>query len=103
MEMVMNMASQRPLVIFSRSSCSMCDTITILFRNFGADPAIHQLDQMPRGREIEQALLTLGYNAVPVVFIGGTLVGGANEVTSLHLERSLVPKLREAGAIWLDV
>ncbi|XP_059648792.1 monothiol glutaredoxin-S2-like [Cornus florida] len=100
MERVKRMVSERPLVIFTRSSCPMSHTLITLFRNFGADPAIHELDQMPRGREIELALSNFGYNTVPVVFIGGELAGGANEITSLHLDGTLVPWLKRAGVIW---
>ncbi|XP_028751578.1 monothiol glutaredoxin-S2-like [Neltuma alba] len=88
MESVRNMASERPVVIFSKSSCCMCHTIKTLFSDFGVNPMVHELDEMPAGREVEQALLRLGCSpAVPAVFIDGELVGGANEVMSLHLNR----------------
>lgn len=80
----------------------MCHTVKTLFVEFGANPAVHELDEVSRGREIEQILLSLGCNpAVPAVFIGGKLVGGANEVMSLHLNRSLIPMLQKAGALWV--
>ncbi|XP_018825964.1 monothiol glutaredoxin-S2 [Juglans microcarpa x Juglans regia] len=103
MERVSNMTSERPVVIFSRSSCCMCHTIKTLFiTEFGVNAAVHEVDEIPRGREIEQALLRLGCNpSVPAVFIGGELVGGTNEVMSLHLRRSLKPMLQRAGAIWV--
>ncbi|XWS39061.1 hypothetical protein CRYUN_Cryun18bG0017700 [Craigia yunnanensis] len=102
MERVTKLASEKPIVIFSKSYCCMCHTIKTLFIEFGANPAVHELDEIPRGREIEQALLRLGCNpSVPAVFIGGELVGGANEVMSLHLRQSLIPKLRQVGALWV--
>ncbi|XVF28371.1 hypothetical protein REPUB_Repub15cG0023800 [Reevesia pubescens] len=102
MERVTKLASEKPVVIFSKSSCCMCHTIKTLFYDFGASPAVHELDEIPSGREIEQALLRLGCNpSVPAVFIGGELVGGANEVMSLHLNRSLIPTLRRVGALWV--
>ncbi|KAM7280534.1 hypothetical protein ACFE04_007668 [Oxalis oulophora] len=100
----MKLAQERPVVIFSKSSCCMCHTIKTLLCEFGVNPMVHELDdQMPRGaREIEQALARLGCSPiVPAVFIGGQLVGGANEVMSLHLNRSLIPMLRHAGALWV--
>lgn len=70
--------------------------------DFGVHPTVYELDEIPRGREIEQALLRLGCNpTVPAVFIGGELVGGANEVMNLHLNRSLRPMLKRAGALWV--
>ncbi|KAH1217731.1 Monothiol glutaredoxin-S10 [Glycine max] len=103
MDRVTQMASERPVVIFSRSSCCMCHTIKTLFSDFGVHPNVHELDEIPRGNDIEQALSRLGCSpSVPVVFIGGELVGGANEVMSLHLNRSLIPMLRRAGALWME-
>ncbi|ONI28400.1 hypothetical protein PRUPE_1G140400 [Prunus persica] len=102
MEVVTKMASERPVVIFSKSSCCMCHSIKTLFSDFGVNPAVYELDEMQRGKEIEQALSRLGCNpTVPAVFIGGEFVGGANEVMNLHLQRSLIPMLKRAGALWV--
>ncbi|GFZ21835.1 thioredoxin superfamily protein [Actinidia rufa] len=102
MERVAKMVSERPVVIFSKSTCCMCHTIKTLIVDFGANPTVHELDEIPRGREIEHALLSRGLNpALPAVFISGELVGGANEVMSLHLRRSLIPMLKNAGALWV--
>ncbi|KAI3971756.1 hypothetical protein MKX01_004125 [Papaver californicum] len=104
MDRVMKLASQKAVVIFSKSSCSMCYAIKRLFYNLGASPAIHELDEDPRGREMERALLGLGFSpTVPAVFIGGQLLrlDSTSTVMSLHLNGSLVPMLKEAGAIWL--
>ncbi|GMY27667.1 monothiol glutaredoxin-S2 [Fagus crenata] len=102
MERVTNLVSERPVVIFSKSSCCMCHSIKTLLNDFGVNPAVYELDEIQRGRDIEQALARLGCSpSVPAVFIGGELVGGANEVMSLHLKRSLIPMLRRAGAIWV--
>ena len=102
MDRVTAMASERPVVIFSKSSCFMCHSIKTLFTEFGVNPTVHELDQIPGGREIEQALQRRGRNPpVPAVFIGGQLVGGTSEVMSLHLNRSLIPMLRAAGALWV--
>ncbi|QHO50900.1 monothiol glutaredoxin-S2 [Arachis hypogaea] len=102
MDRVTKLVSERPVVIFSRSTCCMCHTIKTLFCDFGVNPAVHELDEIQRGRDIEQALSRFGCNpSVPAVFIGGELVGGTNEVMSLHLNRSLIPMLKKAGALWV--
>ncbi|KAK7387871.1 hypothetical protein VNO78_22668 [Psophocarpus tetragonolobus] len=104
MERVTKMVSERPVVIFSKSSCCMSHTIKTLFCDFGVNPSVHELDEIPRGRDIEQALSRLGCSpSVPAVFIGGELIGGANEVMSLHLNRSLIPMLKKAGALWVSL
>ncbi|KAB1214039.1 Monothiol glutaredoxin-S4 [Morella rubra] len=102
MERVTKMVSERPVVIFSKSSCCICHSIKTLFNDFGVNPAVYELDEIPRGKDIEQALARLGCSpSVPAVFIGGELVGGTNEVMSLHLSRSLKPMLKRVGALWV--
>ncbi|EPS64181.1 glutaredoxin [Genlisea aurea] len=102
MEGVKKLASEKPVVIFSKTSCCMSHTIKSLFYDFGVDPKIYEIDEIPRGREIEQALLTLGCDpSVPAVFIGGEFAGGANEIMSLHIKRDLKPMLKKAGALWV--
>ncbi|KAF8387899.1 hypothetical protein HHK36_026561 [Tetracentron sinense] len=102
MDSVTILGSQKAVVIFSKSSCCMCHTVKSLFYNLGVSPAIYELDEEPRGREMERALQSLGCDpSVPAVFIGGRLVNSTKTVMSLHLCGSIVPMLREAGAIWL--
>ncbi|KAF5797883.1 putative thioredoxin-disulfide reductase [Helianthus annuus] len=101
MDRVNIMVSERPVVIFSKSSCILSYSNKSLFTNFGVNPTIYELDEIVRGGEIEQALSVRGHSKVPIVFIGGELVGGANEIMSLHLKRNLKPMLISAGALWV--
>ncbi|KAG5567682.1 hypothetical protein RHGRI_003027 [Rhododendron griersonianum] len=83
---VMDLVGQRPLVIFSKSNCCICYSITQLFYGFGANPAIYELDQLQNGKQLERELVALGRQpSVPAVFIGGKLVGGSNEIMSLQV------------------
>ncbi|KAF5731475.1 Thioredoxin superfamily protein [Tripterygium wilfordii] len=95
------MVGSSPLVIFSRSNCCMSHTVVTLISNFGANPTVYELDQIQNGQQIERALQQLGYRNVPVVFIGQQLIGGEQQVMSLHLRKELVPLLKRAGALWL--
>ncbi|KAI8561582.1 monothiol glutaredoxin-S10 [Rhododendron vialii] len=102
MDRVGKLASQKAVVIFSKSSCCMCHAIKRLFYEQGVSPMVHELDEDSRGREMEWALMRLGCNpAVPAVFIGGRFVGSANNVMTLQLNGSLKKMLKDAGAIWL--
>ncbi|KAL3626126.1 Monothiol glutaredoxin-S5 [Castilleja foliolosa] len=102
MEMVNKMVCEKPVVIFSETSCCISHTIKSLFYDFGVNPTIYELDEIPMRREIEQVLSRLGCNPTsPAVFIGGEFVGGANEIMSLHLKRTLKPMLQRAGALWV--
>lgn len=95
MEKVNRLASEKGVVIFTKSSCCLCYAVNILFHDLGVIPAIHEIDKDPEGKEMERALTRLGCTApVPAVFIGGKLVGSTNEIMSLHLSGSLIPLLR---------
>ncbi|KAK7332205.1 hypothetical protein VNO80_28953 [Phaseolus coccineus] len=102
MERITKLASQKAVVIFSKSSCGMSHAIKRLFYEQGVGPAIYELDEDTRGKEMEWALMRLGCNpSVPAVFVGGKFVGSANTVMTLHLNGSLKKMLRDAGALWL--
>lgn len=103
MDKVMNLASQRAVVIFSSSSCYMCYSVKSLFHDLGVNAAVHELDEEPRGAEMEKALAKLlgRKPSVPAVFIGGRLIGSTDRIMALHLGGNLVPLLRDAGALWL--
>lgn len=103
LEKVVRLASESAVVIFSISSCCMCHAVKRLFCGMGVSPAVYELDQDPRGKEMERALMRLLGNstAVPVVFIGGKLIGAMDRVMASHISGTLVPLLKEAGALWL--
>ncbi|KAE8671321.1 Monothiol glutaredoxin-S9 [Hibiscus syriacus] len=95
MDKVARLASEKGVVLFSKSSCCMCYAVKILFQELGVTPMIHELDQDPEGWEMEKALMRLGCNGpVPAIFIGGKLVGSTNEIMSLHLSGGLMPMLK---------
>lgn len=101
MDIIRDLSSKNAAVIFMKSSCCMCHSIKALFYSLGASPAIHELDQEPRGAEMEWALKRLGCSpTVPAVFIGGEFVGSAKDVISLHVDGSLKQRLISAKAIW---
>jgi len=76
--------------------------MTSLMRSFGANPTVHELDEMANGQQIESALLQMGCQpSVPAVFIGQRFIGGSKKIMSLHLRNELIPLLKNAGAIWI--
>ncbi|XP_043708521.1 monothiol glutaredoxin-S2-like [Telopea speciosissima] len=102
MERLSMLSKQKPVVIFSKSSCCMSHTLKTLICNYGASPLVHELDEDPNGRELERSLMRLGCNpVVPVVFIGVQLVGGANEVMERQMNGTLKSTLIRPNAIWV--
>lgn len=101
LERVARLASESAVVIFSLSGCCMCHAVKRLFCGMGVNPTVYELDMDPRGKEIERALSRLLGSSVPVVFIGGKLIGAMDRVMASHINGTLVPLLKEAGALWL--
>ncbi|KAI5565250.1 hypothetical protein POPTR_014G133700v4 [Populus trichocarpa] len=102
MDVVNVLIQDKPVVIFSKSSCCMSHSVETLIRGFGANPTVYDLDRIPNGQQIERALMQLGFRqSVPAVFIGQQLVGNERNVMSLHIQNQLVPLLIQAGAIWI--
>ncbi|XP_051116445.1 glutaredoxin-C1-like [Andrographis paniculata] len=100
---VLRAASSGAVVIFSKSTCCMCLAVKSLLSNMGVNPTVYEVDQDPRGKDLERALSRMlgGGAAVPLVFIGGKLIGAMDSVVAAHIGGTLVPLLREAGALWL--
>ncbi|XP_009613036.1 glutaredoxin-C1-like [Nicotiana tomentosiformis] len=100
LEEIQRMASRNAVVIFSNNTCCMCHAIKKLFCGMGVNPTVYELDENPSW---EQALMSLlgSSSSLPVVFIGGKLVGAMDSVMAAHINGTLVPLLKEAGALWL--
>ncbi|KAJ6674897.1 GLUTAREDOXIN [Salix viminalis] len=56
MDMVKRLVADRPVVIFSRSTCCMSHSIKTLISSFGANPTVFELDQIPNGKQIEKGI-----------------------------------------------
>nr|CAB3451935.1 unnamed protein product [Digitaria exilis]CAB3455690.1 unnamed protein product [Digitaria exilis] len=104
-ERVARMASGNAVVVFSSSGCCMCHVVKRLLLGLGVGPTVYELDHLsPGGRDIQAALSQLlppGHPPVPVVFVGGRLLGGVEKVMACHINGTLVPLLKQAGALWL--
>ncbi|XP_039001193.1 monothiol glutaredoxin-S6-like [Hibiscus syriacus] len=102
MDAIASMIADRPVVIFSRTTCCISHTIKTLIGGFGANLTVYELDEIANGQQVERALQQMGCNpSVPAVFIGQQFIGGANQVMSLQLRNQLAPLLIRAGAIWI--
>ncbi|GAB4829664.1 Monothiol glutaredoxin-S6 [Ancistrocladus abbreviatus] len=102
MEAVRRLVEDKPVVIFSKSSCCVSHSVKQLISSYGTKPIAYELDEIANGREIERVLQIMGCKpSVPAVFIGQKFVGGANDVISLQVQEKLAPMLVEAGAIWV--
>ncbi|XP_047310151.1 glutaredoxin-C3-like [Impatiens glandulifera] len=100
LDRIQSLASENAVVIFSLSTCCMCHAVKRLFTSMGVHPTVHHLDDHSiAGKQMEMALG--GPSAVPVVFVGGKLLGPMDHVMASHINGSLLPLLKAAGALWL--
>ncbi|CAH8326411.1 unnamed protein product [Eruca vesicaria subsp. sativa] len=102
MESIRDLVADKPVVVFSKSTCCMSHSIQTLISGFGAKMTVYEVDQLSNGKEIEKALVQMGCKpSVPAVFIGEQLIGGANQVMTLQVKNQLAALLKRAGAIWV--
>ncbi|CAM6044371.1 unnamed protein product [Sphagnum compactum] len=102
MEKVERLAAENAVVVFSQSGCCMCHVVKRLFCSLGVGPTVYELDEQSGGKKALLRLLGAGSQGpVPTVFVGGKLLGGLDRVMAAHINGTLVPQLKEAGALWL--
>ncbi|KAL3533575.1 hypothetical protein ACH5RR_007096 [Cinchona calisaya] len=104
-EKVRLLSSRNAVVIFTISGCCMCHVVKQLLFGLGVGPTIVELDVHDKaGREIHSLLFQLAASKaqpVPAVFVGGKFLGGIEAVMACHINGTLVPLLKDAGALWL--
>lgn len=102
MDIVAALTADKPVVIFSKSTCCIGHSVKALIGSFGANPIVIEVDKMANGQQIERALVQLGCRpSVPAVFIGQRLIGGADEVMRLNIQNKLAQLLLRAKAIFI--
>ncbi|CAA0842356.1 Glutaredoxin-C8 [Striga hermonthica] len=106
LEKVGLLVRRNAVVVFTVSGCCMCHVVKQLLLGLGVGPAVVELDRDPSGAEIHALLLRLAgggrrQQVVPAVFVGGKYVGGIETVMACHINGTLVPLLKDAGALWL--
>ncbi|RWW44350.1 hypothetical protein BHE74_00049897 [Ensete ventricosum] len=79
--------AENPVVVVGRRGCCMVDVARRLLLGLGVNPVVREIG--------EEAA------ALPVVFVGGRLLGGLDRLVTAHITGDLVPILKDAGALWL--
>ncbi|XP_057432715.1 glutaredoxin-C9-like [Lotus japonicus] len=103
-EMIHHLASSNAVVVFSMSDCCMSTVAKRLLFSLGVGPTVVELDERADGPSIRAVLYQLvgaHQPTLPAVFIGGKFVGGVETLMARHINGTLVPLLKEAGALWL--
>ncbi|KAJ8761954.1 hypothetical protein K2173_006556 [Erythroxylum novogranatense] len=103
-EIVRQLVSGNAVVVFSVSGCCMCTVAKRLLFSLGVGPTVVELDHHSTGPDIQALLFQLvsdGQQPVPAVFVGGKFLGGIETLMACHINGTLVPLLKDAGALWL--
>ncbi|KAH7441065.1 hypothetical protein KP509_03G023700 [Ceratopteris richardii] len=121
LERVEQIAKDNAVVVFGMSTCCMCHVAKTLLCGMGVNPKLVELDNEVGGPAMERAILSgmmlLPYRngdirqhpslpssikpTLPAIFVGGRLVGGLDHLMTLHISGSLIPLLKDVGALWL--
>ncbi|KAL8236042.1 hypothetical protein R6Q59_017123 [Mikania micrantha] len=105
-ERVHHLASGNAVVVFSVSGCCMGHVAKQLLLGLGVGPTVVDLDRETAGVEIHALLYRLAVGTdqqqpVPAIFVGGKFLGGIETLIACHINGTLVPLLKDAGALWL--
>ncbi|KAL8032535.1 hypothetical protein ABFX02_13G102600 [Erythranthe guttata] len=112
---VRELVAENSVVVFARKGCCMCHVVKLLLHGHGVNPTIVDIDEQNEAGIKNDLSRILGGGAVdgansgnsaavpqfPAVFMGGELFGGLEEIMGAHISGELVPRLREARALWL--
>ncbi|KAL2494960.1 Glutaredoxin-C9 [Forsythia ovata] len=106
---VKKLVTENAVVVFARRGCCMCHVVKLLLHGHGVNPTIFDVDEQNEAAVMNELskINTAGEGSAateakfPAVFVGGKLLGGLEEIMGAHISGELVPRLREAGALWL--
>ncbi|CAL9113005.1 unnamed protein product [Musa textilis] len=110
---VRRMVAENPVVVVGRRGCCMVDVARRLLLGLGVNPVVREIGEDAAAVEEAAALMEAVAEVggaggdrprspkLPVVFVGGRLLGGLDRLVTAHITGDLVPILKDAGALWL--
>ncbi|CAG7900296.1 hypothetical protein BRARA_H03073 [Brassica rapa] len=93
---------ENAVVVFARRGCCMGHVARRLLLTHGVNPLVAEVDDEDENIIIsEWGKTMINKEKLPVMFIGGKMIGGLENLMAAHISGDLVPTLRQAGALWL--
>ncbi|CAN6883304.1 hypothetical protein Bca4012_069661 [Brassica carinata] len=94
---------ENAVVVFARRGCCMGHVVKRLLLTHGVNPLVVEIGEEDNNDIIISDLgkTVINKENLPVMFIGGKLFGGLENLMAAHINGDLVPTLRQAGALWL--
>ncbi|KAL1901930.1 hypothetical protein Sste5346_001635 [Sporothrix stenoceras] len=93
-----------PVVIFSKTYCPFSKRAKgVLLDKYVIDPApfVVELDTHPLGPQLQARLAELtGRRTVPNILVGGTSIGGGDDIAAMDTNKQLVEKVSTLGSKW---
>jgi glutaredoxin 3 len=78
-----NLVQENPVFMFSFTTCPFCIKAKAILDEKGATYKVVELDVVPDGKAIRAEMGDLlGRTSVPAIWIGGTFIGGCNDVSN---------------------
>ncbi|KAI3941984.1 hypothetical protein MKW92_010809 [Papaver armeniacum] len=116
---IKGLVSANAVLVFGRRGCCMCHVVKRLLLALGVNPTVYEVideaDEISVINELLSAIVTHNNDhkgnkethtdnselQFPAVYIGGKLFGGLDRLMGAHITGELIPKLKQAGALWL--
>ncbi|KAI3989356.1 hypothetical protein MKX01_026939 [Papaver californicum] len=116
---IKGLVSENAVLVFGRRGCCMCHVMKRLLLALGVNPTVYEVideaDEISVINELLSATETHNNDhkgrkethidnselQFPAVYIGGKLFGGLDRLMGAHITGELIPKLKQAGALWL--
>ncbi|CAN4087170.1 unnamed protein product [Withania somnifera] len=96
---------EKAIIVIATPGCCMCHVVKNLLLGLGVNPTIFEVNNEDEDYVKKELSIIFGSGnettELPLVFVGGNLLGGLERVVSTHISGELVPILKEAGALWL--
>ncbi|XP_010482655.1 PREDICTED: monothiol glutaredoxin-S13-like [Camelina sativa] len=89
---------ENAVVVFARRGCCMGHVAKRLLLTHGVNPLVVEIGE---DEDNKYDNILSDKEKLPVMYIGGKLFGGLENLMAAHINGDLVPSLRQAGALWL--
>lgn len=91
-------AAHSGVLVFSKTTCPFCDRVKAAFAAKAIPYSVVELDRVDKAAEVRKELTRLsGISTVPVIFIGGKLIGDSSTTIRKLSQGELDSTLRDAG------
>ncbi|EFJ11259.1 hypothetical protein SELMODRAFT_126550 [Selaginella moellendorffii] len=100
-QLIHTLIHQCPVLVICASSCCVSLVVRELFSKLGVCPTLFDIDtDCEDGVEVERVLANLAGSKqpIPLIFVGGKLVGGLDRLMADHISGRLLRQLSEANA-----